>query len=55
MKVWGTGFTGLSVISKQETPLHHDGQNADWMYDVLVNIATDVDPDIWAELPGIGI
>ena len=55
MKVWGTGFMGLSVISERETPLHRDGQNADWMYDVLVNIAADVDPDIRAELPGIGI
>ena len=55
MKVWGTGFMGLSVISEWETPLHCDGQNADWMYDVLVNIATNVDPDIRAELPGIGI
>ena len=51
----GTGFTGLSVISERETLLHHDGQNADWMYDILVNIAADVDPDIQAELPGIGI
>lgn len=55
MKVWGTGFTGLSVISERETPLHHDGQNADWMYDLLVNISDHLDPDIQAELPGIGI
>ena len=39
MKVWGTGFTGLSVFSERETPLHRDGQNADWMYDLLVNIS----------------
>ena len=55
MKVWGTGFTGLSVISERETPFHRDGQNADWMYDLLVNIAAEPDPDIRVELPGIGI
>ncbi|EDR07661.1 uncharacterized protein LACBIDRAFT_298012 [Laccaria bicolor S238N-H82] len=55
MKVWGTAFTGLSVISERETPLHRDGQNADWMYDLLVNLSSHVDPDLQVELPGIGI
>lgn len=55
MTVWGTGFTGLSVISERETPFHRDGQNADWMYDLLVNISEQVDPDIRADLPGVGI
>lgn len=55
MKVWGTGFTGLSVISERETPFHRDGQNANWMYDLIVNIADRHDPDVRVELPGIGI
>ena len=55
MKMWGTSFTGLSVISERETPYHRDGQNANWMYDLLVNIGSIPDPDIRAQLPNIGI
>jgi hypothetical protein len=55
MKVWGTAFTGLSVISERETPFHRDGQNADWMYDLIVNITAHHDHDIRVELPGIRI
>ena len=52
---WASGFTGLSVISQRETPFHRDGRSPNTMFDVLATFGKTVDPDIRAELPGIGI
>ena len=52
---WASGFTGLSVISQRETPFHRDGRSPSTMFDVLATVGKTVDPDIRAELPGIGI
>ncbi|EDQ98119.1 uncharacterized protein LACBIDRAFT_336255 [Laccaria bicolor S238N-H82] len=52
---WASCFTGLSIISQREAPFHRDGRSPPTMFDVLATFGKVVDPDIRAELPGIGI
>ena len=55
LRFWASGFTGLSIISQRESPFHRDGQSPAGMFDLLATIGRTFDPDIRAELPGIGI
>lgn len=55
LRYWASGFTGLSVISQRESPFHRDGQSPMGMFDLLATIGRTIDPNLRAELPGIGI
>ena len=50
---WASVFTGISVISNRNTPLHWDGSSRPHWYDMLATLGSYRNCKF--ELPGIGI
>jgi len=53
LKLWTTPFSGMSVISNRETPIHRDVQSRHSWYDILLTLGDYSNGRI--ELPSLGV